>query len=39
MWFKVIENRRKGSRLKKERSKGSDPLETSSLSLLVIAGI
>jgi hypothetical protein len=39
MWFKVIEKSRKGNRLKRERSEGTDPLETSSLSLLVIAGI
>jgi hypothetical protein len=36
MWFKIIEKRRKTNGLKRERSKKSDPLETSSLSLLVI---
>jgi len=39
MWFKVIEKRRKASELKKEKSERSDPLETSSLSFLVIARI
>ncbi len=39
MWSKVIEKRRKASGLKKERSKKSNPLKTSRLSLLVIARI
>jgi hypothetical protein len=37
MWFKIIEKRRKANELKKERSERSDPLKTSTLSLLVIA--
>jgi hypothetical protein len=39
MWFEIIEKRRKANGLKRERSKRSYPLETSSLSLLVIVGI
>jgi hypothetical protein len=39
MWSKVIEKRRKASGLKTERSERFDPLETSTLSLLVIARI
>jgi hypothetical protein len=37
MWSKVIKKRRKVNGLKKERSERSDPLETSTLSLLFIA--
>jgi hypothetical protein len=39
MWFKKIEKRRKANGFKKERSERSDLLETSSLSLLVMARI
>jgi hypothetical protein len=39
MWSKEIEKRRKAIGLKRERSKSFNPLETSSLSLLVKAGI
>jgi len=39
MWSKIIEKKRKARGLKRERSKRSNPLKTSSLSLLVIAGI
>jgi hypothetical protein len=39
MWSKVIEKRRKVSGFKKERLERFDPLETSTLSLLVIARI
>jgi hypothetical protein len=39
MWFKEIEKRRKASGFKRERSERSDPLKTSSLSLLVKPGI
>jgi hypothetical protein len=39
MWSKEIEKRRKASRFKRERSERFDPSETSSLSLLVKAGI
>jgi len=39
MWSKEIEKRRKVSGFKKEKLERSDPLETSSLSLLVKAGI
>jgi hypothetical protein len=39
MWCKVIEKRRKANKFKRERSERFDPLETSSLSLLVIVGI
>jgi hypothetical protein len=39
MWSKVIEKRRKPSGLKKKRLERLDPLETSSLSLLVITRI
>jgi hypothetical protein len=39
MWSKEIEKRRKASGLKRERSERSNPLETSSLSLLVMVGI
>jgi hypothetical protein len=37
MWSKVIKKRRKVNGLKKERLERSDPLETSTLSLLFIA--
>jgi hypothetical protein len=37
--LKLIEKRRKASGLKRERSESFDPLETSSISLLVIVGI
>jgi hypothetical protein len=37
MWFKEIERRKKAIGLKKEKLERSDPLETSSLSLLVKA--
>jgi hypothetical protein len=39
MWSKIIEKSKKANGLKKEKSKTSDPLKTSSLSLLMIAGI
>jgi hypothetical protein len=39
MWLKSIKKRKKTSGLKGERSERSGPLETSSLSLLVIVGI
>jgi hypothetical protein len=39
MWSKVIEKRRKANGLKRDRLKRSDPLETSNLSLLMIARI
>jgi hypothetical protein len=39
MWSKAIEKNRKANGLKREILKKSDPLETSSLSLLVIARI
>ncbi len=39
MWSKVIEKSRKASELKRERLERFDPLEISSLSFLVIAGI
>ncbi len=39
MSLKLIEKRRKASGLKRERSESFDPLETSSISLLVIVGI
>jgi hypothetical protein len=39
MWSKAIEKSRKANGLKREISKRSDTLETSSLSLLVIARI
>jgi hypothetical protein len=39
MWSKVIEKSRKASRLRRDKSKRFDPLETSSLSFLVIAEI
>jgi hypothetical protein len=39
MWSKIIEKKRKASGLKTKRSKRFDPLDTSSLSLLVIARI
>ncbi len=39
MWLKVIEKNRKASGLKRKRLERFDPLETSSLSFLVIRGI
>jgi hypothetical protein len=39
MWFKVIEKSKKAIGLKREKLERSNPLETSSLSLLVIARI
>jgi hypothetical protein len=39
MWSKIIEKRRKASGFKKEKSKRSNPLKTSNISLLVIARI
>jgi hypothetical protein len=39
MWSKEIEKKRKAIGLKRERSKNFNPLKTSSLSLLVKAGI
>jgi hypothetical protein len=39
MWSEVIENNRKTSGLRRERSKRFDPSETSSFSFLVIVGI
>jgi hypothetical protein len=39
MWSKEIEKRRKASGFKREKLKRSNPLETSSISLLVMAGI
>jgi hypothetical protein len=39
MWSKVIEKRKKANGLKRKRSEKFNPLEASSLSLLVIARI
>jgi hypothetical protein len=39
MWSEKIEKRRKANGFKKEGSKRSNLLETSNLSLLVMAGI
>ncbi len=39
MWSKIIEKKRKANGVKKEKSERFDLLKTSSLSLLVIAGI
>jgi hypothetical protein len=39
MWSKVIEKKRNASGLKREKIERSNPLKTSSLSLLVIAKI
>jgi hypothetical protein len=39
MWSKEIEKRRKANGFKRKRSKRFEPLETSSLFLLVMAGI
>jgi hypothetical protein len=39
MWSKVIKKSKKASGLKRKRYERSDPLKTSSLSLLMIAKI